>query len=354
MKNLKYLTFIILLTLVSCSKSSSEDKNVDPEETNKAPKVFNLLEVADNAIDIELMPSFNWQTATDPDGDTVTYDFIMDTNASPTTTISSNQSETQFDVTSDLEANTKYFWRVLARDTEKNVTESTIFSFSTIAELLNQAPESFGLLTLEDNTLEATLSPTFTWEESLDLDGDTVTYDFYLDTNAEPTAKIASDIEQTSFSPNTSLSFDTVYYWTVIAKDENENTTSTQTFSFVTQQDNTSFQVPFAVIEEVPIFPGCENLEDKRACFSEKMQQHITDNFIYPAEAIEEGIQGRVSAIFTISKTGEITNIRTRGPYRILENEVIRILNLLPIMTPGKQGGENVDVPYSIPITFRL
>ncbi|WP_394747478.1 TonB family protein [Spongiimicrobium salis] len=112
--------------------------------------------------------------------------------------------------------------------------------------------------------------------------------------------------------------------------------------------------VPFAVIEEVPIFPGCEDATDKRACFTEKMQLHIRKNFNYPASAQAEGIQGRVSALFTVNKDGDVVNIRKRGPAKILEEEVDRILKKLPQMTPGKQKGRSVNVPYSIPITFRL
>ena len=67
--------------------------------------------------------------------------------------------------------------------------------------------------------------------------------------------------------------------------------------------------VPFAWVEEVPVFPGCENETDKRACFNEKMQRHISKNFRYPQEAQEKGIQGRVNTMFTISKDGSIQRL---------------------------------------------
>lgn len=43
-----------------------------------------------------------------------------------------------------------------------------------------------------------------------------------------------------------------------------------------------------------------------------------------------------------------------RGPDKNLEAEALRIINLLPNMTPGRQRGRPVKVPFSIPITFRL
>ncbi len=111
---------------------------------------------------------------------------------------------------------------------------------------------------------------------------------------------------------------------------------------------------PFALVDEVPIFPGCENATDKRACFQESIQTHIRKNFHYPQEAQDLGIQGRVSVVFQIAEDGSIANIRKRGPHQLLEDEVERIINRLPKMQPGKQDGEAVSVPFSIPINFKL
>ena len=66
------------------------------------------------------------------------------------------------------------------------------------------------------------------------------------------------------------------------------------------------------------------------------------------------GIQGRVYVNFIIAKDGSITNVRMRGPDKNLEKEAARIISRLPKMTPGKQRGRPVRVPFSIPITFGL
>ncbi|MDF4221292.1 energy transducer TonB [Maribacter sp. M208] len=112
--------------------------------------------------------------------------------------------------------------------------------------------------------------------------------------------------------------------------------------------------VPFAVIEDVPVFPGCENESDKRACFNKMIQKHIGKNFRYPEIAQEMGVQGRVSVMFVIQKDGSIGNVRMRGPDKNLEKEAARIISKLPKMTPGKQRGRAVRVPFSIPINFKL
>lgn len=116
-------------------------------------------------------------------------------------------------------------------------------------------------------------------------------------------------------------------------------------------------QIPFVLIENAPVFPGCENEkteEGKRECFQEMMQNHIRKNFRYPELAQEMGIEGKVNVIFVIQKDGSIGNVQMRGPDKSLEAEAARIISKLPKMAPGKQRGTAVKVPYSIPITFRL
>jgi len=121
-----------------------------------------------------------------------------------------------------------------------------------------------------------------------------------------------------------------------------------------TDEVEEDLDVPFAVIEDVPVFPGCEKESNKRACFQKMMQKHISKNFRYPEIAQDMGIQGRVSVMFTIQKDGSIGNVRMRGPDKNLEKEAARIIGKLPKMTPGKQRGRAVRVPFSIPITFKL
>ena len=67
--------------------------------------------------------------------------------------------------------------------------------------------------------------------------------------------------------------------------------------------------VNWVTIEEVPVFPGCENEKDKRACFQKMMNKHIAKVFRYPELAQEMGIQGKVQTQFTIQKNGVISEI---------------------------------------------
>ncbi len=114
--------------------------------------------------------------------------------------------------------------------------------------------------------------------------------------------------------------------------------------------------VPFAVVEKVPVWPGCKgkNNAELKKCFQTKMIEHVTDNFEYPEIALELGINGRVFVLFNVDSQGYVTNIKTRGPDRLLEKEAARIIGLVPKMIPGQQRGRNVSVPYSLPINFTM
>ena len=115
--------------------------------------------------------------------------------------------------------------------------------------------------------------------------------------------------------------------------------------------------VPFSVIENVPIFPGCEsgNNAAKRDCMSKKISQFVNKKFNTDL-AGDLGLSGRqrINVIFKIDRTGNVVGIRARAPHPGLEKEAVRVIGLLPKMKPGKQRGKPVNVPYSLPIIFQV
>ena len=116
-------------------------------------------------------------------------------------------------------------------------------------------------------------------------------------------------------------------------------------------------EVPFAVIENVPVYPGCErgNNAKKRKCMSDKIAKFVQRKFNTDL-AGDLGLSGRqrISVIFKIDKFGNVTGVRARAPHPRLEKEAQRVINLLPKMKPGKQRGKAVIVPYSLPIIFQV
>lgn len=140
----------------------------------------------------------------------------------------------------------------------------------------------------------------------------------------------------------------------VISSEANPETEILEVSDIEVIEEEEEVKVIWKTIEEVPIFPGCENDKDKRACFNKMMQKHIKKNFRYPELAQEMGQQGRVNTQFMINKDGSIGAIQKRGPHELLEKEAVRILSKLPKMTPGKQRGTAVQVSFAIPIKFTL
>lgn len=116
--------------------------------------------------------------------------------------------------------------------------------------------------------------------------------------------------------------------------------------------------VPFMIIEDVPVFPGCKGSKnDLRACFSSEVRKHVNKNFksdLASDLGLPSGSVQRIFVMFKIDKNGEITNVQARAPHKRLQEEAIRVVKILPKMTPGKQRGVPVGVKYSLPITFKI
>ena len=116
-------------------------------------------------------------------------------------------------------------------------------------------------------------------------------------------------------------------------------------------------EVPFSVIENVPIFPGCDkgNNAERRKCMSQKITKFVQRKFNTDL-AGDLGLSGRqrISVIFKIDKNGDVVGVRARAPHPRLVKEATRVVNLLPKMKPGKQRGKAVVVPYSLPIIFQV
>ena len=68
------------------------------------------------------------------------------------------------------------------------------------------------------------------------------------------------------------------------------------------------------------------------------------------------GIEGRqrIAVHFTISDTGVIENVKAKAQHPELMEEAIRVVEMLPKMTPGEHDGKAVNVAYALPIIFEI
>lgn len=106
------------------------------------------------------------------------------------------------------------------------------------------------------------------------------------------------------------------------------------------------------VVEEIvlanytmPEFPGgIENLK-----------RYIKRNTVYPVEARENQIQGRVYTRFLITKKGKVDSVFVlKQIHPLLDKEAIRIISSLPDWQPYMQNGVAIDYWYTVPVTFVL
>ena len=99
------------------------------------------------------------------------------------------------------------------------------------------------------------------------------------------------------------------------------------------------------VVEQMPKFPGGDA----------GLMSFMKDNIKYPAEAEKAGKQGRVVVTFVVGKDGAVNNAKVvRSVDEKLDAEALRVVNAMPKWQPGKQRGQEVNVMYTIPVTFRL
>lgn len=115
--------------------------------------------------------------------------------------------------------------------------------------------------------------------------------------------------------------------------------------------------VPFAIIEEVPVFPGCTGTrEEKGDCLNRSLKKHVVRNFnmdLAGKLGLSPG-KKKIWVIFRIDKKGFVTDVNARAPHPKLKAEAIRVVNTIPRMKPGKQKGRSVGMKYTLPITFNI
>ena len=140
---------------------------------------------------------------------------------------------------------------------------------------------------------------------------------------------------------------------------ESTETDESEEIEIVEEVEEESDEIlSFAVVENKPVYPGCENEANEEArfkCFNSSIMKTVQKNFTYPEMARQMGLSDKVWVSFVIEKNGKISNVKVaRGQYDDLNDEAMRLIKLLPKMTPAKQRGKPVRMSYTVPINFKL
>ena len=203
---------------------------------NLLPTAFSLVSPSDKDQSVSLQPEFSWTASSDGNNDELRYyiTWWSSGNSRPTTPTDSVVSSTSYTVPSGkrLQGNASYNWDVRVSDGRGGVSVATNapFSFGTG----NRVPGSFSLLRVSNGSTVSSFPVGLSWETSVDLDGDAVSYQVYVGTSKSSLQSLGSWQSGTTRDLLSSeLLGGTSFYWYVSARDNNGGITSSRdTFQF--------------------------------------------------------------------------------------------------------------------------
>jgi len=196
----------------------------EPNQPPDEPEVPNPANF-DQGQDINL--TLSW-ACSDPENDPLTYDVYFGTNNIPPR-VSSDQAGLSY-TPPTLQHNTTYFWRILAKDDHGNTTSGPTWRFTTQGEG-NNPPDPPQFVEPGDDANNVGLSQILRWT-CTDPDGDPLTYDVHFGTIPTPSS-VSSGQSDTTYSPGL-LEYNTLYYWKIVAYDNNGGSTSSDVWNFTT------------------------------------------------------------------------------------------------------------------------
>lgn len=125
-------TIIIVAVIISCIGCKKSDENAAAITLpNEPPLSFNLIEVPNEATGVGLVPLLSWESAKNPGGSTVTYDLFLGTDVNPTERYAGDIDTTSLQITDKLAHLTPYYWKVVAKDVDGQLSQSPIAKFTT-------------------------------------------------------------------------------------------------------------------------------------------------------------------------------------------------------------------------------
>ncbi|MBN2480768.1 MAG: TonB family protein [Bacteroidales bacterium] len=107
--------------------------------------------------------------------------------------------------------------------------------------------------------------------------------------------------------------------------------------------------------ENEPVFVFVENQATFQGGDLNDFRNWVQENVVYPAEAIENRIFGRVTVQFVVNTQGKVEDVVIlRGVAPSLDQETSRVILSSPAWEPAKQGGMEVKQQFTIPVVFTL
>lgn len=119
----------------------------------------------------------------------------------------------------------------------------------------------------------------------------------------------------------------------------------------------------FPTAEEMPRFPGCEEIGDpkeKADCSKQKMMEFIYDNLVYPEEAKAAGVEGMTVVQFVVAEDGKISDTKVvRDIGYGCGAEAVKVVQKMKSLdarwVPSQSSrGRAIKVLYTLPVRFEL
>lgn len=170
---------------------------------------------------------FIWQTANNTD----TYELRV-TNLLANVTQTVNTQATSAEIT--IDKGTPFSWQVITRNTQVQETASSaVWQFFNAGSQISHAPFPAQIVApLSGASVVSDINSEIELEWSgADVDDDLVGYDIYVETVSPPQVLVASPAATVS-SIKVNIIPNTVYYWKVISKDAEGNTSDSGVYSF--------------------------------------------------------------------------------------------------------------------------
>jgi TonB family protein len=81
--------------------------------------------------------------------------------------------------------------------------------------------------------------------------------------------------------------------------------------------------------------------------------KYLHENIVYPEDAKENGLQGKVYIQFVVYKDGHLADFKIlKGVYPSIDREALKAVCKMPNWIPGKNDGKEVNVRMVIPVKF--
>ena len=171
-----------------CDAPDTHDLEI-VDQVNAAPSV-ELTSPDNESIIQETTVTLEWE-GTDDDGDELTYDLYIGTEASADTLEAEELSDEEFDL-QDLEDGATYWWKIVVSDGSEEV-ESDERTFTI--ELPQNAPPTISLDSPEDGAVISFSTATLSWTAD-DEDGDDLTFSVYFNVGYPADTLFEDDLDR--------------------------------------------------------------------------------------------------------------------------------------------------------------